>query len=344
MTTAWVAPGAAEPIPDGTAVETARRYGVSTEDVDAWLAAGLPLTVAGLIDPFACCNWLSWGRLEQCPALARRWQTYMAWFQPVLEGRDQDRQVAWERQHRILVPAGYRVREWWLPRPLSIDGQRYVGGRQPEGVTSVQVDGVDFWHCVGSSSLTTGTEYVQLRAGTSDADFSGMMPVLEEIVGDFRYGYKRHRRAPVTDYDGAGSCLDCALLVQRELETHGYECALLGGIICRDDLANPHFWLHVRVGDTWQQVDPSIAAIARMLGLPWQSWLHAFSGFTDTRRIILGRGASPLISVPRGPAFSASISEVIIEDARGQADNGRQCIDWVGGECHGQFTTTPLQQ
>ena len=169
--------------------------------------------------------------------------------------------------------------------------------------------GNGFWH-THATNVPGGPFTVQGQVGVlckphpgpqaSYQDIRLLGQWLHEFVHEYRYGYRHHHfadghiREPVLEY---GTCLDACLGFARRLTAEGREWRLLSGIFSRDDVANPHYWLQVHsVQRYWIDVDPTMPAIARMLGLDWQQWLWAYCGATDCRRIVLASHEPPCSS------------------------------------------------
>jgi hypothetical protein len=119
------------------------------------------------------------------------------------------------------------------------------------------------------------------------------------------------------------------------VEAKGWPARLVGGIVPRDDLVNPHFWVEVQLGESWLPIDPTLPAIARMLGEDWRAWVHAWTGACDGRRIRLWTGPSSLTDL-RCPGESAACGE-ITGCVGGQPIDGWHCLDVVCGETSGSF-------
>ncbi|TVR14662.1 MAG: transglutaminase domain-containing protein [Planctomycetota bacterium] len=341
----WVLPGSADPLPDVFPAALAEHYGVSLDQVIAWCDAGLAQERDGRLNPFTVCNWLSQGRLHLAPALARRWRSYLQWFRPFVQGRDEQRVYRWQRQHRCFFSVPPVQWHWWLPLVPNTAYQYCLEDRL-ERAQRCRVGGVSVWRLQGTAEEALDVQghcsvrVESVRALPPDnAEYQSLYAIAEEFVSTFTYGYRRHRRHAhglECSEDGSGSCLDAALILAQRYRSAGRPATIVGGIIANDALANPHFWVEVGTCHGPTVVDPSIPAIAKMLGEDWQAWLAAYVGGMDARRITLARGMSPLPGVlPH--TFNWSIGEVMVQDAAGSWRNAWPCIDWVCGECQGIF-------
>jgi transglutaminase-like putative cysteine protease len=324
-------------------VVIAATYGVAPTAVASWIDDGLPVTSSGDIDPMVCCNWLSWGRLDRAPALARRWRRYLDFFAVHRAGADYPRQITWQRRHRLYVPPVQGTLTWWLPDPCAHVAQEVVSvgalgtmGRYAEPVGAGQELRLDMDG--GATIELSGTAVVAVAPQMGHVAVSERMQlrrIVAEVVADFRYLYRRHRRddgehpAP-----SSGTCLDCARLLQQRLAAAGRVSRLVAGLIAADDLANPHYWLEVEVADgRWVPIDPSLAAIARMLGEDWQTWIDPWLGGCDARRITLALGPDRA-----GAAMfcSPAPGRAIIQGPATSAD-AWACQDWVCGATDAHF-------
>ncbi len=287
----------------------------------AWIAAGLPAP-GGLIDAFQASNWLT-DRLDQAPVLRARWRRYLRWFQPFVAGTDKPvaRQVV--RHHRLFLPQPAQVISWWLPR---LTGERWD---VPIGSTSATH--VLLHSAQASASATVGCTPVY----NPQPD---LVPLVEDVIANFTYGYRHHR--PHDEYHGrvSGSCIDLAFALGDHLTSIGRPWRLCVGVVAHTALANPHFWLEVETaGGGWAAVDPTLPAIARAFASlhdsDWRLWVRAYTGGCDARRITLLRGDSPVTGIPAGATVGSLIGEAVV-DGR----NAWPCIDWVCGECRWEFS------
>ncbi len=338
---AWLLPGDADPNRPATPEDLAERLRVPEDALRAWIAEGLP-TVGGLVDPFAATNWISWNRLADCPALARAWRGYLLVFAGFLSGDDAPRRVRWTRTHRVHLPFASRACDRFLPRPLDAPWQRVLAD-----------DGL------GGRALPAGAHWL-VRAQRADEALVGIVDIelhprrllapgspqhgellaaVEELVADFSYEYRHHAggEAVVADEERrSGSCLDCVRELARRLASRGRTSRLVAGVIAHDAFANPHFWLEVDTGIGPVPVDPSLPAIARMLGADWRAVAAAYTGGCDARRVAFA--SQPVDRIPDGPTIASLIGEVAVEDDAGQRWNAWPCLDWVCGDCEQRFT------
>jgi hypothetical protein len=347
-----VMPGVAHPHPPLTLSGLARFTHVDERVVRGWLAAGLPVTADGRIDPFAAANWLSWGHFDECPALARRWRTYLVWFAPFVAGQDRARRLRWERTHGLYLPRIAGRLEWWLPRPSPTSGQTVADEAllSAAGLVTAQADG--WWHLSGDLGdevpVANGMVTVGLSPQTvltpGDAEHAALVPLVEAVAGTFRYEYRHHvvgeyaavfagQAAPVAR--AGGSCLDCALALAARLAERGRPWRLIAGLVADSRIANPHFWIECEVtGGRWAPLDPSLPAIVRMVGGDWRAAARAWTGALDARRITLGVVGAGLAGVPGGVTVGSLMGEAVIDGAR----NAWPCIDWVCGDCEAGFS------
>jgi hypothetical protein len=77
-------------------------------------------------------------------------------------------------------------------------------------------------------------------------------------------------------------------------------------------------------------VDPSLPAIARMLGADWRSVARAYAGGCDARRVQLS--PQPISEAIGGPTVASLIGEATVDGV-----NAWACIDWVCGDCSAEF-------
>jgi len=339
----FLLPGPAHPHPPATPAAFAAQYDVPLSRVEAWIADGLPRLPDGRIEAFACCNWLSRFRLDQAPALARRWRAYLNWFRPFLAGGDGPRRWRWRRTHRLFLPVEVARLRWYLPRVPEAPHQRVVReAKAPEAVAEGPAWRIDRARTGGTPELTWEVEVAASPRclALPEAEAEALRGVVGNLIGDFAYGYRHHRphglEEEATALAEEGSCLDCAALCLHRLRAAGWRGELVGGIIAKDFIANPHFWVEVLTGAGPAVIDPSLPAIARMLGEDPEPWIAAYVGGCDARRIELARGPSPISGIPGGPAFSLACGEAAAE-VDGTDRNCWPCLDWVCGECEGVF-------
>lgn len=340
-------PGEWDPHADMPEAAIAALYGVDEGRIRDWIADGLAREANGRLNPFTVCNWLSWGRLSESRALARRWQSYLRWFEPFVMGMPERRQITWHREHGFYLPLAASTVTWWLPAVRSTATQECAVDTL-DSATAMRQGGLPLWRWT-LSDLSPGYHQIrgraQVRVVSCHADrldpseHNHLLALIEDFMPSYHYGYRRHRRRS----DGAfaaqcspGSCLDLSLGLQRYLGQHQVASTLVGGIIAHNQLTNPHFWLEVATSIGAVPVDVTIPAIAKMLGRDWREWLNAYVGGCDARRITLGRGVSPLPHSPPQP-FTWALGELHIEDRQARQWNGWPCMDWVCGDCRGRF-------
>ena len=316
-------PGAAHPHPRRAPADLAAWLGVPPGRVARWIDEGLPAP-GGTLDAFQAVNWLN-GRIGEAPVLASRWRRFLRWFQPFVDGRDRAVRRTVVRRHRLFLPRDHLPVSWWLPR---LEGERW----------DVPVEAGPTHVRLASDAASAQAEVACAPASDHQAD---LLPLVEEVVADFAYGYRHHR--PDDEYHGRteGSCLDLAFALGDRLTEAGRPWRLCSGVIAHTALANPHFWLEVETaGGGWATVDPSLPAIARTFaalgGTDWRAWARAYTGGRDARRIVLLRGEAPVRGIPGGATLGSLIGEAVVETEQGQA-NAWPCIDWVCGECRWEF-------
>ncbi|MBA2480428.1 MAG: hypothetical protein H0V44_07180 [Planctomycetes bacterium] len=346
---ASILPGTAHPHPPMAAEDLADRLDVSTADVLSWVKEGLPVD-SGLIDPFLAANWLCWGRLDRCPLLQRRWQTYLRWFMPHVHAQDTLHRYRVRQIHRVFLPEPMASLNWYVPRiPVTADqvDVRYLSALSAtDGPTDVGSAGpfARFaWTDPGPNPRVVGSAEVAVAPHAVDLfpDHRELVAMVEELACEFRYEYRHHesgeardRILPITSSNEiVGSCLDCALELGRRLGERGRAWKLCSGVIANSVIANPHFWLKVDTTVGWVPVDPSLPAIARMLGADWRAVVAAYVGGCDARRITLAEGDHHLPSLPGGPSIGSTIGEIFALDGAGNRRNAWPCLDWVCGDC-----------
>lgn len=333
-----IGPGDAQPYPVVDAAAIAELFAVPVDAVHRWQQRGLPVAADG-IDPMACCNWLSWGRLHEAPALARRWRAYLATFAAHRRGERRRHRITWDRRHSLYLPAAVTgAARWWLPSPLPATASQRRHTETPLAPGARFQDGGQLlergpaarpWTVHGRATVTVAT-----HLGASDTTLAA---VVRELVAEFRYGYRRHDPDEPRRSRLDGTCLDCALALGARLDGIGRPWRLCGGLTARTAISNAHFWLEVAVAHReWTPVDPSIPAVARMLGVDWEPWVDAYLGAVDARRITLACAAVPAVGPP-----SPVPGRATVQLADGTARDAWPCIDWVCGETAASFTVDP---
>lgn len=357
-------PGAVHPHRPQPPSVIARQYGLAIGELQAWIAEGLP-TARGLIDPFACVNWLSVHKLALVPALQRRWQGFLKWFEPFVQGVDVPRRIAWERRHRLYLPQAVAHLRWAVPAVLD-DGQaqfvleeeplRSLADRRASGLVTLvgwrrqgAVWRLDQDQAPRDLSIRQHLRIARhplrvLEAGSSE--WRALHEVLVPYISRFDYGYRQHliddSIAAARARYPAGSCIDCALGAQGLLTDAGWETRLCGGIMAHSAIANPHFWVEARCRSGWVPIDPSMAAIARMLQVDWRPWLAAYIGGLDARRILIARGVGVFNGLRPCQYVSAATGAVVAAAGDGIWREAWACIDWVCGECSDAFASETL--
>ncbi len=343
-------PGAQHPYAPMSWSELAAFVHVPLAAIRQWVDEGLPQVAEGLIDPFACSNWLCWGRLDRCPTLARRWRTYLVFFAPFLANQDRVRRLHWRRTQRLYLPQPAAHLAWWLARPSMSASQVVEPGPPPVlgGCTTSVVD--DWWHLVGTppagEPTVTITAQVDLAPtavlAPGEDEHAELARLVEQVASGFRYEYRHHqpweyRAALAGDhFTGrlAGSCLDCAMALAALLQDSGRQWRLLAGVVADSRIANPHFWLEAQTTDgRWAPLDPTLPAIVRMVGGDWRSAARAWTGACDARRITLGRVGAGRSDIPGGASVGSLMGEAVVAGA-----NAWPCLDWVCGDCESEFS------
>ena len=283
-------PGARHPYAPMSVRELSRFLHVAVADVQRWIRLGLPQNSDGLIDLFACSNWLCWGHLDDCPTLARRWRTYLLFFAPFLAGEDRPRHVTWKRTQRLYLPdnkVGPRHLTWWVARASPSATQQIERDVPPSlsGCTTIS-DG-DWWRVQGNVSETEPhiSMESQLRLSPThvldydSAEQRELAALVEQVAADFRYEYRHHApweyHLTLSSKVGTeltprwvGSCLDCALALGARLNERSRPWRLKAGMVADSRIANPHFWLEAQTtSGQWAPLDPTLPAIVRMVGV-----------------------------------------------------------------------------
>lgn len=312
----FLEPGDDHPNAPCPAAEIAGRLRVSESDVAAWIADGCPALSDGRLDPYVVSNWLSWGRLDRCPALARRWNAWLRWF--TTTGRPC--RIVVQRAQTCLLPVA-RSLHWQVPEPGDAPGQHVLArqwdeGEPGEGCRLLERAPAREHRWTAEDELALEPQAAEPR---DRAMFEGL---LSELAASFTYAYRRHRPGePVTT---TGTCLDLARLCGDALTRLGRPWRLVAGVVAHRGLANAHFWVEADDGPAgWIPLDPTIPAVARMLGADWRTLVPLAVGRHDARRIRVAATAGPV-----GDDLGGIGGRL---DATG--DEAIYCTDWAIGEC-----------
>lgn len=287
----------------------AKRLGVPTATMLAW--DGLPRLADGRVDPYAVTAWLSWGRLGLCPVLERRWRTWMRWFTTPAKTcrlRVRRAQTCWLPEARPLV--------WLVPEPEDAPGQRVLARTWQAGEPAGAFRRLELPSAASHAwSAEDDVELAPQRSQPRDA--AQLAAAVAEVVAGFAYRYRRHDVPPAA---GAvsGTCLDLALAVGPRL---GRPWRLVSGVVAHRSLANAHFWIEIEDPAGWCPVDPTIPAVARMLGADWHPLVAAGIGRHDARRIRIAAAAPDDCLGGIGGRLDAA------------GDEALYCTDWAVGAC-----------
>ena len=224
-----------------------------------------------------------------------------------------------------------------MPRLTSWSGQQVLTDVVPGAESGAT------HHRLVAGPVICGEAKVEVSPVRGEA--SELAAVLVELIGDFRYTYRRHYPREMISTEqrfAGGSCADLTLALGERLTDMGRPWRLVSGVIATGSLANPHFWLEV-AGPTgsWLPVDPTIPCLARRFptllaeikGGDWRSWVRAWTGSLDARRVTLLRGESPVARLPGGATGGSLIGEAMVDGY-----NAWNCLDWVCGPCTWGFT------
>ena len=346
-----ISPGSAHPYapidPDGLA----EFLHVTRDEVNYWLDNGLPTTPDGLIDPFACSNWLCWGYLERCPVLARRWRTYLIFFAPFVAGQDRSRSVKWQQVRHLYTEESVENVQWSIARGINTESQ-ICDDNEVISAPSFDYEHDEQWLHFNSKTvdplLEIHTErHVRIMPRHTlteqSSEFNELHKAVEEVAGNFRYEYRHHQhavhRAAILgtgkpEVQWSGSCLDCAMTLGALLTDRHRPWRMIAGKVAHSQIANPHFWLETQIaGGDWVPLDASLPAIVRMVGGDWQKAARAWTGNLDARRITLGVVGPGITTIPDGSTLGSMMGEAVINKR-----NAWTCLDWVCGDCEGTFT------
>lgn len=296
--------------------ELAARLRVSQGDIAGWIADGCPAQPDGRLDPYAVSNWLSWGRLDRCPVLARRWSAWLRWF--TTTGRPC--RIVVRRAQSCLLPVERPLR-WLVPEPGDAPGQQVLARQWDEGEPVAGCRLLE--RAPDREHRWTAEDELALEAQAAEprdrAVFEGL---LRELAASFTYAYRRHR--PGEAVTTTGTCLDLARLCGEELTRLGRPWRLVSGVVAHRGLANAHFWVEADDGPAgWIPLDPTIPAVARMLGTDWGAVVPMAVGRHDARRIRVAAAPGPV-----GDDLGGIGGRL---DAGG--DEGLYCTDWAIGDC-----------
>jgi hypothetical protein len=309
-------PGDGHPHAPCAIEDLAIRLGVTLVELQAWCDEGCPRLADGRCDPFAVTNWLSWGRLDRCPVLARRWRSWLRWFTtPARPCR-----LLVHRAQTCWLPEARHLR-WLVPEPPDCPGQQVLARAWEDGEP---MDGRRLivreaarehgWRAEDEIALTPIDQFVMNRQRDED--------LMKNLADSFTYAYRRHR--PDDTLGWSGTCLDLARQCGLAVAARGQAWRLVSGVVAHRGLANAHFWVEYDAGkDGWIQLDPTIPAVARMLGGDWLASVPWSVGRHDARRI---RVASA--EAPSGPDLGGCGGEL---DADGCG--ALYCTDWAVGAC-----------
>lgn len=310
-----------------TWAEAAARLDVDAERLSRWRERGLPGDDTG-IATFDLVAWSALHALDEVPAMARRWRMFLAWFRPFMHGEDHPRTIRAQRIHALVRDPQQPV-TWALPRAAQGGGQTVVEDHL-EGLTPV---GAHHWGIAGP--VVRG--HLEVHRTPVRHALPDLVPVVEDLVADFRYGYRQHVPGEALGQRREGTCLDLALALGDRLTDRGRVWRPVSGVIARTALANPHFWVEVEVpGGTWAPVDPTLPVLARSFGAAygddWRDWVRACTGGCPPGIVILARGECP-VAAPGG----ASVGSIGGEAVAGGL-NAWPCLDWVCGDCRWTFS------
>lgn len=297
----------------------AERLGVPPAAVARWVGDGLPMLPDGRIDPYAATNWLSWGRLEGCPLLARRWRAWLRWFTTPARPW----QVSVRRSQVCFLPIAQSLR-WLVPEPPDAPGQRILARCWAEGEEDGAFRRLDL--PVSSRPTWTCSDEIALeRCAVPCADRAELAALVRELAGTFAYAYRQHLPGDTAGAPrSSGTCLDLALACGMRLTAQGRPWRLISGVVAHRALANPHFWIEAAaVGGVWVPLDPTIPAAARMLGEDWAAAVEPAVGWHDARRIRVAACEGPVGADLGGVAGTCLAG----------ADEALYCTDWAVGEC-----------
>jgi hypothetical protein len=312
----FLEPGDDHPNAPCPPAEIASRLRVAGSDLAAWLAEGCPVQPDGRLDPYAVSNWLSWGRLERCPVLARRWSAWLRWF--TTTGRPC--RILVQRAQTCMLPVP-RALHWQVPEPGDAPGQRVLARQWDEGEPGECCRLLE--RASAREHRWTAEDELALEPQTAEPrDRATFERLVDGLAGEFIYAYRRHR--PGDPVATTGTCLDLARLCGEALTRMGRPWRLVSGVVAHRGLANAHFWVEADDGPAgWIPLDPTIPAVARMLGADWRAAVPLAVGRHDARRIRVAAATGPV-----GDDLGGIGGRL---DADG--DDALYCTDWAIGEC-----------
>lgn len=326
-------PGTAHPNRRCTLAEFAERYHVTIDVLQRWRDLGLPIAGDGTGDPFAVVNWITWNRLAEAPVLRRAWRGYLTVFSGFLAGDHRPRRLRWSRRQEAFLDATPASWTWLVPRPRADAFQRI---RADDGLSAQAIPAGPWWRITGSEAVPafSGRVDLDLRPRQTVGDHpvvADLAPLLRDLAAAFTYGYRHHRAdegmGPDPGFTATGSCLDAARVFADLARRRGHDAHIVAGLIASDAFANPHFWVEVHHRGQIIPFDPSLAAIARMLGADWQAVAQRYSGGCDARRVAFCGG------LRHDRALHGVIGDLTVDGA-----DAWPCLDWVCGECADGFS------
>ena len=312
-------PGDAQPNGPCDGGSLAGRLDLAGAQLDALVARGLPQLPDGRYDPYAVVSWLSWHALEDCPALARKWRTWRRWF--TTPGNPLRLSV--QRLHSVYLPEARPLRAL-VPEPPDLPGQHILGRIWQEGWCEGGCRRIERPVAGREHTWRAEDDLVLTPLAVEPRDRRWCETLLGDLAAAFTYSYRRHRPGEAPAW--TGTCLDLALLCGAELARRGRDWRLVCGVVAHRALANVHFWVELDDGPAgWIPLDPTIPAIARMLGPDWRSAIAPAVGRHDGRRIRVG-------SAP-GAACQDGLLGGCAGTVEAAGDDASACTDWAIGEC-----------
>lgn len=336
----FVHPGAEHPNAPVRWDGLAERFAVKPQTFYRWIDEGLPVAANGEADPFAAVNWISWHRLNECPVLRRAWRGYLTVFAGFLSGNHQPRHVRWLREQCVYTPTPTATWSALVPRPWQGAQQTIL---RDDGLNNSAIPAGTYWRIAGEGQPQWHGEvelmlYAQEPTTIAKELVKELLDEVEALAADFTYVYVHHQPTetltePLPARALTGSCLDAARLLTHRLRQRGHDARVVPGLIAHPTFANPHFWVEVHQGTQIIPLDPSLPAIARMLGADWRAVANAYSGGCDNRRVRFMQQALP------DEPVNAAIGQfhATLSDGNAQLVNLWPGLDWVCGECSDTF-------